>query len=88
VELNDAASAATIYYTTNGSMPVVSTSSQYLGLLEVDASETIRAIAVAPGYTASPVASAAYVINLPQPDFTVSLSFGTPWSDAIQGPNP
>ena len=74
VELNDAAPAALIYYTTNGSMPIVGTSNQYPGVpLEVDTSETIKAIAVAPGYTASPVASAAYVINLTQPDFTVSL---------------
>ena len=76
VVLNGPSPGAEIYYTTDGSTPVVGSSVQTLSgiSIQVDTSETIKAIAVEPGYSASPVASATYLINLPPPDFSFTLS--------------
>jgi hypothetical protein len=64
-----------IYYTTDGSTPVVGNGNILVAgeLIDVDSSQTINAIAVAPGYTTSTVASAVYVINLTPGNFTVSI---------------
>jgi sugar lactone lactonase YvrE len=63
VIVTDTTPLAQIYYTTNGSTPTTA-STMYMGLpIAVNASETIKAIAVAPMYTASAVASAAYTIK-------------------------
>ena len=63
VAITNGAPGAVIYYTTDSSVPTTA-SPVYSGLLSVGVSETLQAIAIAPGYTASPVASAAYTINL------------------------
>jgi len=62
VTLSDSTIGATIYYTTNGTTPSIS-STVYTGPISVSSSETIKAIAIANGYTNSSVASAAYTIN-------------------------
>ena len=70
---------ATIYYTTNGSTPTVS-STQYTGPISVGATETLQAIAIETGDTNSPVAAATYTIssgstsyiNYPSGGFTAS----------------
>ncbi|MGP8261191.1 MAG: chitobiase/beta-hexosaminidase C-terminal domain-containing protein [Acidobacteriaceae bacterium] len=64
VSISDATSGATIYYTTDGTMPTTS-STVYSGAITVSSTETFQAIATATGYANSAVASAAYTINIP-----------------------
>jgi N-acetylneuraminic acid mutarotase len=73
VSISDSTPGAAIYYTTDGTTPTTA-STAYSGPITVNATETIQATAVAPGYSASPLASAAYIINLPPPDFTLAVS--------------
>ena len=64
VTITDATLGATIYYTTDGTTPT-SSSRQFLGVIFVVTNETIKAIAVAPGYGNSAVATATYTISPP-----------------------
>jgi hypothetical protein len=64
VSISDTTSGSTIYYTTNGTTPTTS-SSVYSSPITVSSTETLEAIATASGYTASPVATAAYTISVP-----------------------
>jgi hypothetical protein len=92
--LADATPGANIYYTTNGTTPWVS-STLYTGPITVSSSITIEAIAVASGYSSSPVASGAYVINGPRaaaPTFspapgTYSTAQSVVLADATPGAN-
>jgi glucosylceramidase len=61
VTLSDATPGAAIHYTTDGSAPS-SSSAAYTGPLSVASTTTVQAIAVASGYSPSPVASATYTI--------------------------
>jgi hypothetical protein len=60
VTISDATSGATIYYTTDGTTPTTS-SPVYTGPITVSSTETIQAIATAPGYETSILWSAAYI---------------------------
>jgi sugar lactone lactonase YvrE len=62
VAISDNTSGATIYYTTNGTSPTAK-STKYTAPIKVGATETIEAIATAPGFSPSAVAKAAYVIG-------------------------
>jgi hypothetical protein len=64
--LGDSNSAALVYYTFNGSTPVPGVSWELPAgfTVPVDTSETVSAVAVAPGYSPSNVVSAAYAIKL------------------------
>ena len=64
VTITDSATSAAIYYTTDGSIPTTS-ALPYNGPIAISSSETLQAIATGNGSSTSPVASAAYVINLP-----------------------
>jgi hypothetical protein len=72
VSLADVTTGATIYYTTNGAAPTMS-STKYSGTaIVVSSDETIEAIAVATGYAQSPVATATYAIDAAVPTFSVA----------------
>ena len=62
VTISDSTRGATIYYTTNGAAPTVSSAKYTSAGIRVSATETVRAIAVASGYSTSSVAAAAYTI--------------------------
>ena len=64
VTISTTTAGTTIYYTTDGSTPTTA-STLYSTPVQVAASLTLKAIASGGGHTASPVASAAYVLNLP-----------------------
>ena len=80
VSITDATPNATIYYTTDATTPTTA-SQQYAVAIPVSATETLQAIAVASGYSNSPVAKAVYtVVLLPALSVTV-----TPTGNFAQG---
>jgi hypothetical protein len=76
VTLADGTSGATIYYTTDGTMPTTS-SKVYSSPISVASTTTIQAIAVASGYSTSSVSAATYAINLPTAAPTFTPAAGT-----------
>ena len=76
VTISTATPSATIYYTTNGSTPTTS-SPVYSAPINVSATETLKAIVVASGYSSSAPASATYTINLPAATPAFSPAGGT-----------
>lgn len=82
VTLTDSTPGAAIYYTTNGTSPTIS-STFYTGAIPVSTTETIEAIAVAPGKVSSTIASAAYTITSLTPQ---TISFANPGTQTIGTP--
>jgi N-acetylneuraminic acid mutarotase len=79
VTITDTTPGAVIYYTTNGTTPSAA-STKYTAAISVTGDETIEAIAIAPNYAPSAVATAKYKIGtVASPDF--SLKAG-PYSSA------
>ena len=76
VSISDSTPGAVIYYTTNGTTPTT-TSTPYSGAVTVSTSETLKAVAIAGGYSQSAVASATYTINLPAAVPAFSVAAGT-----------
>jgi hypothetical protein len=80
VTLSDATTGATIYYTTDGSVPSL-LSTFYSFPINVPSSTTIKAIAVAPGLNNSPVAVGDYTIQSQTGNISfVQLNSATPQS--------
>jgi hypothetical protein len=71
VALSSSTAGATIYYTTNQSTPTTA-STVYTGPITVNAAEYVQAIAVAPGYTNSPVSANMYTMTSAAPTFSVA----------------
>src|SRR5206468_7950053 len=89
VTTSDATAGATTYYTTDGSTPTTS-STPYADPISVTSTQTIKAIATAPGYATSAMASAAYVVQVATPTFnpsagTYAQSQSVTLSDATAG---
>src|SRR5579862_328050 len=76
VAISDSTPGATIYFTTDGSMPTTS-SLVYTNPISVSSSSTIRAMAAATGYNNSFVASGAYIIQPPAATPSFSPAPGT-----------
>jgi hypothetical protein len=76
VTITDATTGASIYYTLDGTAPTTS-STLYTGAISVGKPETLKAVAIAPNYSISAVASAAYVITLPAATPTFATVGGT-----------
>lgn len=76
VAINDAATGAVIYFSLDGTTPKAGTPGYEPAgyMIGVDSSETVKALAQARGGAASPVVTAVYVINPPQPDFFFTLN--------------
>jgi hypothetical protein len=66
VTINDSTANATIYYTTNGTVPTTS-SSVYSGTIAVNVGEMLEAIAIAPSFSQSKTASANYMLATATP---------------------
>lgn len=75
VTITDTLAGAAIYYTTDGSTPTLS-STPYTAPFTFTApgSATVNAIAIAPGYALSSVATATYTVSSTAANFTASVS--------------
>ena len=69
VSITDATAGATIYYTTDSTKPTPS-STLYTGPIVISSTTTLKAIAVAAGYSASMVGTALYTIAATAPVFS------------------
>jgi hypothetical protein len=82
VTIADTTPGAVIYYTTNGATPTTA-SAVYSSAITVSANTTLEALAVAPGYAQSAVASAAYVVQS-NASSTINFAGGFPSVTGLQ----
>lgn len=75
VTISDSTGSPTIYYTTNGSAPTTG-SPIYTTPLTVSTTQTVKAIATAPGFIQSAVGTAAYTINPVQNPIGINFAAG------------
>ena len=88
VAISDATPGAKIYYTRNGSTPTTS-STPYLAPIAVRSTETLSAIAVAKGFSASTALSATYTLVAANPVFSVpGGAYGTVQTVSISSATP
>ncbi len=90
VSITDSTSGATIYYTTDGSMPTTS-STKYTGAITVSTTETISAVASATGMLTSGVAKQTYTLQTQtlMPTFSpVAGSYGAAQSVTLSDATP
>jgi sugar lactone lactonase YvrE len=73
VTITDSTYGSTIYYTSDGSVPTT-TSAIYSGPMIVSATETVRAVALAPGYALSAVASATFTVAAQPPSIITTVA--------------
>jgi hypothetical protein len=88
IKLSDSTSQAVIYYTTNGSTPTTSSALYTAGTpLPISSTTTLKAIAIASGYSASPVTAGIYTIasGAAAPPTTPLQISGTPAATAEVG---
>jgi hypothetical protein len=76
VTITSPTSIALIFYTTNGTTPN-SSSTRYIAPIQVTATETIRAVAVATGFTSSTVVAQSYLIEAPAATPVIAPVSGT-----------
>ena len=84
VKLSDTNTAAAIYYTLDQSTPTTA-SFVYSGSISIGASETIKAVAIAPGLVASNIASSTYTLT-PATVHSMSIVSGNSQSAAAGQP--
>lgn len=75
VVLSDATPGSAIHYTTDGAVPTIS-SPLYTSAISVAATETVMAVAVAPGFSTSGMARADYVIATAEGPFIPANAIG------------
>ena len=79
VNITDATSGSTIYYTMDGSQPTTS-STQYIGAFTVSTTTTVKAIATAPNFTQSNTATS--VITIQTGGGSTSINFASGFTAA------
>jgi hypothetical protein len=91
VSITDSTSGTVIYYTTDGSTPVPGqgTTNQYTAASTISTTTTVKAIATAPDFSNSSVASATYTLQASTPNITTisPISGATGTSVTITGAN-
>jgi hypothetical protein len=84
VTLTDSTPGATIHYTTDGSAPTAS-SSAYQAAIPLQSLTTVQAMAIAPSYANSAVASATFKFQTPSGTITLTAT-ATPSGSSKQFP--